>query len=783
MSNDCMNNIRPMKKIAQLILLTQLIISSAAQAFVVRNIEIQGLQRVSQSTVESYLPVKRGQNLNSENSAAVVRALYKTGFFDRISLSQENNTLIIHVVERPTIGRLKITGNNIIPTDKLTSVMKTLDVYEGSVYNPAILEKIKQSLLNQYYQLGRYNARVNITTSPLPRNRLEVKIDISEGLVAKIRGISIIGNHVFDEKTLVKQLEVNTSGLFSFFTQSDRYSEDKLDASLDKLRGYYMDRGYLRFEIKSSQAQISPDRKSVYITIVVSEGQKYTVEAYKLTGKMVVPRIELIRLVHIMPGETFSRQKVLDAEKAITNDLGSKGYLFANVQLHPHIDDKARRVVLVFDVNPGRRVYVRNVTFSDNMRTNDVTLRREIQQMEAAPASSTRIEESKHRLSMLPFIKNVDLSVNPVPTVDDQVDVNYKVQEDSSAQASFKMGYSQLYGVILGAGLNQKNVFGTGNTLGINFQRSKVEQFYGIDYTNPYYTPDGISRSFSFSISRVDPGNDANVTNSYTSNEYDLGVLYGIPVGQDNGVFKRVLAGVTYQNTLINLNASHPQYISAQVYDFTQRHGRRFQEADFKVGFSRDSRDKALFSTSGSLQSIFLDGFAPLSHGSLTFYTANYSGKWYQPLNDQFIVLTKANLAYGNALNGTRNYPFFRNYFAGGIDTVRGYQGYTLGPRDSLDKAFGGNMLADGSLGLIFPNYISDNLRTSVFADAGNVYTSLDNRVFGGQSTNSGPLRYSVGLEVDWLTPFGPVELSLAKPFARKHDEIEVFQFALGANF
>lgn len=769
-----------MKKLAYLlILLSQLLIPVWAQTFVVRNIEIQGLQYISPATVESYLPIKRGDTLDSTKTAAILRALYKTGFFDSISLSKENGTLIIHVVERPTIGQLKITGNSVIPTDKLTTVMRSLDVAEGRVYDPSVLEKIKQSLLNQYYQLGRYNARVDIYTKPMSRNRVLVQINISEGLVAKVRRISIIGNHAFDEKTLVKQLDISTPGLFTVFTQTDRYSEAKLEESLEKLRNYYLDHGYLRMEIKSAQAEVTPDRKSVYVNVVISEGQQYTISDYELTGHYVVSRDELMQKIHLKAGETFSRQKVIDAEKVITRYLGEKGYMFATVNLKPEINDQTHQVKLIFDVNAGKRTYIRNVTFSDNNRTNDVVLRREIQQMEAAPASTVKLDESKRRLSLLPYIKNVDMSVKPVEDTDDQVDVNYKVKEESSAQASFKLGYSQIQRVILGAGLNQKNVFGTGNTLGINFSHSKYDQYYGIDYTNPYYTDDGISRSFNFAVSRVDPAG-AGVNVGYTTSELAAGVLYGIPIGQEVGAINRVQAGVSYQNTVVKLV---PKYLSTQINTFVTRHGTHFQELDFKLGYSRDSRDRAIFPTSGALQTFFVDLYAPVSSSSVSFYTLNYHAKWYQPLSDQFIFLTKGDFGYGNGFHGIGNFPFFKNYYAGGIDSVRGYQGFTLGPRDSAGNPFGGNLLVDGSIGLIFPNYISDNVRTTFFIDAGNVYSSLNNRAFGGQSTTSGPIRFSTGLEVDWLTPFGPVELSLAKPFLRPHDRNEPFQFLLGANF
>lgn len=787
-----------MKKIVLLIIaITQLSLSAWAQSFIVRNIQIQGLHRITAATVETYLPIKRGESLRPRKTAEIIRSLYRTGFFDRISLARDGNTLIIRVSERPTIGQLKISGNSVIQTEKLNTVMRSLDVAEGRIYNPAILEKIKQGLLNQYYQLGRYNARVNVNVSPLPRNRVLVRIDISEGLVAKIRRISIIGNHVFPENTLLKQLDITTPGLFTIFTQTDRYSENRLEDSLEKLRGFYLDHGYVHVAVKSSQAEISPDRKSVYITIVIEEGYPYTVQEYFLEGNLIFAKEEYISRMHLRPGEVFSRQKIIDSEKEINKFLGEKGYLFATINLRPRVNEEEHKIILTFDIQPGKRTYVRNITFSDNNRTNDVVLRREMDQMEAAPVSTSKLEESKHRLSLLPYIKNVDMDIKPVPGVDDQIDVNYKVKEDNSAQASVKLGYSEAYGLILGAGLNQKNFLGTGNTLGINLQRSRYEQNYTMEYTDPYYTEDGISRTLSFSIFRVDPGAIKNLNSGYAMDQYDFGVLYSIPVGQEVGAYSRIYAGADYQNILIKLNR-HPNNISNQVNSFINRHGRRYQELDFKLGYSRDSRDRAIFPTRGMIHSFFFDGYAPLDHDSLTFYTLSYQAKWYQPLTEQFILLTRGDLGYGNARHGARNFPFFKNFYAGGIDTVRGYQTYTLGPRDSLDQAYGGNFLVDASIGLIFPNYISESLRTVLFVDAGNVYTTYNNRQFGCQtqtgrngrsmttcSTNSGPIRFSAGLEVDWMTPFGAIQLSLAKPLNARipPDEKEPFQFALGANF
>lgn len=774
-----------MKKLIYiLIFLAQLTMAAWAEPFEVEHIQIQGLQGISQATVESYLPIRRGQILHSENTAGILRSLYKTGFFENVTIARDGNTLVIRVVERPTIGQLKIKGNSVIPTDKLTSVMKTMEIAEGRIYNPALIEKITKSLLYQYYMLGRYNARVDVTTSPMPRNRVSVNINISEGVVAKVKRITIIGNKVFDESTLVSQLEVSTTGLFTFMTQTDRYSEEKLEASLEKLRAYYMDRGYIRFEIKSAQAEVTPDRKSVYIAIIVEENDPYSLKDFTLEGKMVVPKDELMRKVELHPGEVFSRQKVIDTEKAITKFLGNRGYMFATVSVRPLINDHAKDVKLVFDIKPGKRVYVRHVTFSDNHRTNDEVLRREIVQMESAPVSTSKLDESKQHLTLLPYIREVEMTVKPVSDTNDQVDVNYKVKEDTSAQATFSVGYSQVYRAIFGAGFNQKNFFGTGNTLGVNLRRSKYDQVYQIDYTDPYYTPDGISRSISVAASRVDP-RGAGVNNGYTTNEYDAGVLYGIPVGQESSVISRVYTGFGAQDTIVYLI---PGGVSQQIQGFVRDHGTHIEELNLKLGYTRDSRDKAILPNSGIFQTLFVDGYVPLLRGSPTFFTMNYQGRWYQPLISEFILLTKADLGFGSGIHGGKDFPFFRNYYAGGIapgmGTVRGYQGFTLGPRDSNGKPFGGNILTDASVALIVPNHLSENLRTSIFFDAGNVYSTVYNRGYGGASTDSGPIRYSVGVEADWLTPFGPIEISLAQPLnSRPHDQRESFQFSMGANF
>jgi len=491
-----------------------------------------------------------------------------------------------------------------------------------------------------------------------------------------------------------------------------------------------------------------------------------------------VPREQIEKQIHIKPGDVFSRKTIISAEKNITDMLGEHGYLYALVNVQPDINDTTHQVELTFNVKQGRRTYVHQISFSENTRTNEEVLRREMEQLESALVSTSKLESSKRRLTMLPYIKDVQMSLTPTPNTEDQVDINYKVKEDNAAQATFTVGYSQIQSIILGAGLVQKNFLGTGNTLGLNLTHSKVEQYYGIDYTDPFFTPDGISRTINLSVSRFNPGSTPNIVGGYYTNEYDAGVLFGIPLGQEKDVSNRLQLGIGYQNTLVNLI---PKQVSNQVNAFVTQNGRHFQEVDLKTGYFRDSRDKAIFPTRGLLQTMFLDLFLPLDQKSLSFYTVNYQAKWYHPIINDFIATARTGLGYGNGFNGIKTFPFFRNYFAGGIDTVRGYEGFTLGPGDNTGHSTGGNILADGSVGLIFPNFLSDNLRTTAYFDIGNVYNSFDNRKYGG--TASGPLRYSAGIEGDMLTPLGSVGVSLGFPLnAEPSDKRETFQFTLGAS-
>jgi len=758
----------------------------ASSAFTISEIDVTGNQRVSTETILSYLPVKVGDILGPSKTSALISALYQTGFFEKINLKRRENALVISVIERPTIGKIKINGNVSIKTDRLNTVLKSVGVVQGHIYDNVTLEKIRQSLQDQYYLLGRYNARVTTKVSAMPRNRLLVTIDISEGLVAKVKQINIIGNHAFDSSTLIKQFDLSTSGLITFFTRTDRFSQEKFEAGLTKLRDFYMNHGYIRFAIKSSQVAMTTDHKSIFITVVVNEGSVYRIKDVHIEGQSIIPEQELLKKNTALPGSIFSRSEVIATEKAISDALGNKGYIYAEVDIKPIFADAEKKVSLIYVVKPGKLIYVRHVTFTDNNKTNDNVLRRESLQLEGQVISTSRLDDSKSRMGRLPFIRDVQTNVTPVPGTTNQVDVNYKVKEDSASQASLSLSYGQLAHLGLGVGLNQKNFLGTGETLGVNLTRNRFEQAYGIDFTNPYYTEDGISRSISLSVTKFTP-EAANLSQSYSDNQYSLSVLYGIPVGQETSVSNRIQLGYGYEQTQLHLS----NLVSNQVKDFVKHNGRQFRQLELTAGYSRDSRDHAIFPTQGALQTIGLTMYAPLNSQSLKYYLLNWNGSIYHPIVGNFIGMARANLGLGNSLSGAANFPFFRNFYAGGVGSVRGYTGNTLGPTDtSLNSSgdvvehnqTGGNAIVAGSIGLIFPNFISDSVRTLVFVDGGNVYNTWNNKKYLGGG--SGPLRYSSGVELDWLSPLGPIELSVAKALnSRRGDSIEFFQFSLGANF
>lgn len=758
-------------------LLSMTLATQVGFASTVRSVEFEGLQRVRAQDASAMSGASEKHPISTQ---ALIENLYRSGAFEQVSVSEKNGHARVSVTEYPVIGRLKYSGNSAVPTDKLKEVFNSLNISEGRIYSPAQIDKITKGLLAQYYELGRYNAKVDTKVSPLSEGRVAVDVQISEGLVAKIDQIHIVGAHALSESQLIKALPISTRSILNFFSEKDRYSENKLADAADKLKSYYMDRGYIRFQLKSYQAQLSADRKSVYVTFAVQEGDVYKIRDVKLSGSFAgyESKLKETQTKYLKPGDIFSKQKLIDMQKDMSKVLGNQGYVFADFSAAPDIHDQDKTVSLNIVVTPGKHVYVRHITYSNNSHTNEIVLRRRTLQVEGAMASSDKIEDSKRRMMGLPYIKNAEVEMKPVEGTDDKVDLNYKVEEQSAAQVSFRVGYSQLYKTLLGFGVEQPNFFGTGNTVGLNVNHTSYMQSYSANYTDPYFTDDGVSRTMSVSYTHYDP-RAASVSSGYTANEYAAELLFGIPVGQELGADNRIEVGGGFENTVINL--ANIQNVSNQIQYFIDKHHRRFQQAYLYLGFDRDSRDRVFMPTKGTYQSISSKFYFPAVSRALSYYTLNYQGKFYQPLTHDFILTGRAELAYGSGFSGAQNFPFFKNFYAGGIDSVRGYEDYNLGPRDSLDHAYGGNEMASASLGIILPNFVSDSLRTTFYFDAGNVWSTLKAQEFAGVAPHSGRLRYSVGIALDIITPLVPIELSLGKAvMAKKGDKREPFQFALG---
>jgi outer membrane protein insertion porin family len=745
-----------------------------AFAFIVNNIRIEGLSYISRDTVLNYVPVKVGQEFNPSDASAVLRALYATGFFSDVNLGQQGNTLVIRVAERATIGAIHITGNKLIKTDKLMEALKSLGIALGNPYNSSSLTEIQKGLEEQYDSVGRYTAAVTTNVVPESRNRVSININIYEGKVAKVKQIHIIGNQAFSERRLLKNFSLTTWRLWSFLTHGDDYSKEKLDMDLGALQNFYLDRGYLRFKVDSYTAELTPDKKYVYITVHITEGPVYHVKGYSLGGDLLGKEPEVRKLITLKPGEVFSRQKIVAINRNIQHLYADQGYAFTQVNVQPQIDDQAHTVFLALTIKPGQRIYVRRINFSGNTATADYVLRREMRQMEGGLYSLSNIEESKRRLNNLGYLQNIKVQTVPIPGQPNQIDLNYQVSEMSSATAKVQAGYSDLYGLLYGASVNEDNLFGTGKHVGLSFDHSNYASIYNFNYSNPYYTESGISRSINLFVQHYTPGN-VGIT-SYTYNASGGAVNYGFPVSEYSGISM----GYGYQRINLNTGLAPP----VEIQHFTAAHGGNFNQVNLTAAWQRTTYDRALLPTSGTKQSLGLELGVPVFNEGLDYYLLSYQAGWYYPLIKQFIFHLNGQIGYGNGYakfnNGVAppnsNLPFFKNYFAGGIDSVNGYQGNTLGPHDSNGNPIGGNVLTIASASLIIPNPISQNLRTALFFDAGNVY---DNQFNGNQ------LRYSVGVSVQWWIPnIGPLELSFGEPLNQKSgDRLERFQFSVGTSF
>jgi len=750
----------------------------AAEPFVVKDIRVEGIQRTEAGTVFSYLPVKVGDTMTDEKTAAAIKALYATGFFKDVRLEARDGVVTVTVEERPSIAKITLTGIKEFSEDDLKKGLKDTGLAEGRVLDRALLDKAEQELQRQYFNRGKYAVEIKSTLTPLERNRVAVQFDVVEGDSAKIRQINIVGNKAFKEKELLKEFTSSTSGWLTWYTKNDQYSKTRLAGDIEALRSFYLNRGYLEFNVDSTQVSISPDKQGIYITVNVTEGPQYTVSDVKLAGQMLVPEAELKKLVTIKPGEVFARDRLTETTKAIGDRLGNDGYAFANVNAVPELDKEKHTVAFTLFVDPGRRVYVNRVNVSGNTKTRDEVVRREIRQMEGAYYDAEKINLSRDRLNRLGYFNEVNIETPAVQGTTDQVDVNVGVTEKSTGSIMVGAGYSSTEGLVLSGSVSQNNVFGTGNRLSAQINSGSVNRVYALSFTNPYFTIDGVSLGYDIYRRDVDSTSLSSVS-PYKTSTYGAGVRFGLPISERDFIS----LGLTYENTSIDrYDDGNPFYQSPQER-FVSVFGTDNDTLRVDASWARDTRDSYLFTTKGLMQRAAVEIGTP--GGSLQYYKLSLQHQQYFPLGRNFSLMLNGEAGIGDGLNN-KPLPFFKNFYAGGNSSVRGFKAGTLGPKDINGDALGGDTRLVGNAELFFPlPGLKDDksLRMSAFIDGGAVFGPYD--VFNRyQNFSFGDLRYSAGVAVLWVSPLGPLKFSVAQPIVKKTgDQTEVFQFTLGNVF
>lgn len=740
----------------------------AQESFVVEDIRVEGLSRISAGTVFNYMPIGVGDEVNDERLRDSVRALFATGFFRDVRVEREGNILILVVEERESIASVEITGNKAIKSEDLLKGLKEIGFAAGEVYNEAILDRVSQELQRQYYAQGKYGMTLDTQFTPLPGNRTAIKMVIAEGEAARIKSINIVGNKTYKNKKLLKALELKEPNILSFFTRSNQYSREKLTGDLETLKSYYQDSGFVNFNIESTQVTITPDKRDVYVTINVNEGNRYTISNVKLAGRLIVDEEELFKRVFTRTGMIYSRKLITETSKSISDRLGNDGYAFANVNAIPEIDEETKSVALTYFVDPGQRVYVNRISFEGNTKTRDEVMRREMRQLEGGWISTDMVERSKVRLQRLGFFEEVNVETPAVSGSSDQVDVTYTVKEQPSGNLMLGFGYGQTSGFIVNANVSQNNFLGSGKSVSFAFSNSSYSQVFSLGYVNPYWTIDGVSRGFNLRYQETQ-AESANIT-LYDTKAAAAGVSFVVPVSEYNSVS---LAG-SYETTKIDPDSL---YVADQVRDFINKEGSKYDILRLSGGFAYDTRNAAIFPDRGMLHQFTAQVAAP--GGDLQYYKLGYDGRVFLPLVSDYTLLLKTQLGWGDNYGGTTELPFFENFYSGGPGSVRGYEENSLGPEDEYGRALGGSLSVVGNVELIIPLPFLEvkSVRLTAFMDMGNVF-SADERFSVRE------LRFSTGLSAVWLSPFGLLSVSISKPFhSQPGDETQAFQFSFGTSF
>lgn len=741
----------------------------AIQPFVVKDIRVEGVQRTEAGTVFSYLPVKVGERLDDDKAAQAVKALYATGFYADVRLEADGDVLVVSVQERPAIAAIEIEGAKEFTKDNLKDGLKQAGISESKIYDKSVLDRAEKELKRQYTSRGFYSSIVRTTVTPLERNRVSLRFDIEEGEVTRISDINIIGAKDFTERQLLREMQLTTPGWLTWLTKDDQYSKQKLTGDLESLRSFYLNRGYLEFNIESTQVSITPDRERIFITIAINEGPVYRLGDIRFGGDLLVPERELREFVSMRPGDTFSRERIIESVKRITDRLGNDGYSFANVNPVPDVDRDKRIASFTFFVDPGRRVYVRRVNVVGNSRTQDAVVRRELRQLENSWYSLEKIARSKERLQRTGYFSEVNIETPSVAGTADQVDVVVTVTEKNTGSLNFGIGYSQADSVTVSASVSQANIFGSGNQLAFQVNSGSVNKIYSLSYVNPYWTVDGIAAGID--VFRRDVDTEDLAVSSYRTTSTGLGVNFGIPLTE----YDAVRVGFTVENTLLKLDElSSP----ARYLDFVNTFGEETDTFRLNLGYARDTRDSITYPTRGWLSDFGLEvGMPP---GDLRYYRVNFQQQvlWTPERIGWLTFLVNAELGYAEGLDD-KPLPFFKNFYAGGVGSVRGFETASLGPRDLNGDSLGGNRRAIGNLEFLFPmpGIKDKSVRLSTFVDAGYVWSAL-------QDPSVDDIRASTGLAVSWDSPVGPLKFSFSYPFRTEEgDRLERFQFQLGRIF
>ncbi len=758
--------------------------AQAFQTFTIKDIRVEGLQRVSKGAVLDNLPVHVGDSFGESDTDAAIQSLYKTGFFKDVNLTKEGDILKVHVVERPSIRSLELVG--IKDKDKIRKLLRELGLAEGRFYDPSIVLKAQKELERYYFSRGRYGVKIEplVTQSKGASSLMDVKLSIFEGDVARIKQIKIIGNTVFPEKILLKELRLSKTHWLSWFKQDDQYNKEILSADLETLKSYYLDRGYLHFQVDSSQVALSPDKKHIFITLQITEGALYHFGASSLQGDFVVPKERLLsQLAPLKEGSVFSRKTLLEVRQALQDSMGDEGYSRAEAQPLDQTDENTKAVNIQFRLIPGKRVYVRRIFFKGNATTKDEVLRRELLQMEGTWIAPSLVREGKDNILRRGFGSQVDVESQAVPGVPDQVDLAYKIEEARLGQIGAGLGYSPSERLMFNFSLSQENFFGTGNTVDFTFDKGKAMSNYAVGYMDPYFTVDGVGMGGSLYYNASDMSKTTNLS-SYTLDTLGGELRFVFPVGKYEAL--RVTGG--YDNTHLKQDA----LVAREISSFINKYGTQFNEFTLGLGWNYDSLDQRIFPTRGMTQALGLRTVVP--GAKQQYYRLSYDINTYYPIlsSDTWIMSFSGNTAYGDGYGKTPVMPFYRNFTAGGSRFVRGFAENSLGPKDSIGRSFGGNVLVAATAAIIFPNPIKPDLksvRTSLFLDVGQVYdTRHKERSVGNAAFNGNPagLRYSAGLSLTWHTPLAgaPLSFSLAKPLKRKPgDEVRYFNFWMGTQF